>query len=36
MKHWRISAIAFALLALPAAAHAQQAVDVEYTAKIKD
>ena len=36
MKHWRISAIAFALLALPAAAHAQQAVNVEYTAKIKE
>lgn len=36
MKHWRQSAITVALLSLPAAAPAQQAVDAEYTAKIKE
>ena len=36
MKHWRTFAIAVALLSLPTVARAQQAVDAEYTAKIKE
>lgn len=36
MTRWRTSALAVALLTLPTAAQAQQAVDQEYTAKIKE
>ena len=36
MQQWRKSALALALLALPAAAQAQQQIDQEYTAKIKE